>query len=319
MAALTLFATKFPDGLRRKLENYVTLIGPLHGADGDMDANCAMRDVRILITMGVLKTDAAVMDALPQLGLICCYGTGYEGVDLAAAAKRGILVTHSPGANASSVADHAMGLLLAVVRNTRVADNFVRAGRWRANEAARLPLVRGLTGRRMGIFGFGEIGRKIAQRATAFDMQVAYHSRAPKDGLPYAFHPTLQSLADWADVLMVAARADSSNRHAVGEAVLKALGPQGVVVNIARGSLIDEAALIALLTSGDLGGAGLDVFENEPAVPEALRQCPNVVLTPHIAGGTHEAHEMMQEMVAANVRAFLAGQPLPTVVPELAR
>ncbi|WP_211103968.1 2-hydroxyacid dehydrogenase [Skermanella pratensis] len=274
--------------------------------------------MRVLVTMGTLKTDAAVMDRLPSLGLICCYGTGYEGVDLEEAFKRGIMVTHSPAANAPAVADHAMALLLATSRRVGMADRFVRDGLWSGHSAARMPLVRGLTGRRIGVFGFGAIGRRIAARAAAFEAEVAYHNRSHKPDAPYAFHETLESLAEWADVLMVAARADTGNRHRVGRDVMKALGPDGIVVNIARGSIIDQEAMIELLRSGDLGGAGLDVFEHEPTVPDALRAIPHAVLTPHIGGGTHEAHEAMQSLVAANITAFLAGNPVRTPVPEIA-
>jgi len=181
-----------------------------------------------------------------------------------------------------------------------------------------MPLVRGLTGRRIGVFGFGAIGRKIAERATAFEAEVAYHNRSRKPEVPYAFHETLESLADWADILMIAARADASNRHSVSHAVMKRLGPEGIIVNIARGSIIDQEAMIALLQSGELGSVGLDVYEHEPSVPDTLKAIPQVVLTPHIGGGTLDAHEAMQGLVAANIEAFLAGEPVKTPVPEMA-
>ena len=257
------------------------------------------------------------MDRLPNLGLICCYGTGYEGVDLDAARKRGIMVTHSPSANASSVADLAMALLLAVSRRVVIADKFVREGAWKGGSAARMPLIRGLTGRKIGVFGLGAIGRKIANRAAAFEMEVAYYNRSRKLEVPYPFHDSLQSLADWADVLMIAVRADGSNQHVVDKGILKALGQEGIVINISRGSVIDEPVLIELLESGQLGGAGLDVYEREPAVPDSLKALTNVVLTPHIAGGTIDAHEAMQELIVMNIRAYLADQPLKTPVPEL--
>ncbi len=274
--------------------------------------------IRVLVTMGTLKTDAALMDRLPNLGLVCCYGTGYEGVDIAAAKAHGIMVTHSPAANASAVADLAMALLLSANRRIVMADKFLRDGRWGGNDAGRMPIVRGLTGRKIGVFGFGAIGRKIADRCAAFDAEVAYHNRSRKTDVSYAFHETLQSLADWADILMIAARADASNRHAVNRDVLKALGPEGIVVNIARGSMIDEEAMVALLQSGELGSAGLDVYEHEPLVPDALKAIPHVVLAPHIGGGTFDSHEGMQALVAANVNAFLAGKPVLTPVPEMA-
>jgi hydroxypyruvate reductase len=309
-------ATNFPVGLRDKIDSSINVLGPFELPVGATLGAAEAATVRVLITMGTLSTDAAAMDRLPNLGLICCYGSGYEGVDIDAARKRGIMVTHSPAANASSVADLAMALLLAVSRRIVIADKFVRDGGWKDRLAARTPLIRGLTGRKIGVFGLGAIGRKIADRAAAFEAEVSYYNRSQKPNVPYPFHKSLQSLADWADVLMVAVRADGNNRHVVDRRVLQGLGREGIVINIARGSVIDEPVLIELLESGQLGGAGLDVYEREPAVPDSLRALTNVVLTPHIGGGTVEAHEAMQELVVANLMAYLAGQPVNTPVPE---
>ncbi|HEX6566950.1 MAG TPA: 2-hydroxyacid dehydrogenase [Chthoniobacterales bacterium] len=317
MSFTILLAATFPEGLRNKIDPSINVIEPFGlpvGATLSADEAAA---VRVLITMGTLTTDAAGMDRLPNLGLICCYGTGYEGVDVEAARKRGIMVTHSPAANASSVADLAIALLLAVSRRIVIADKFVREGAWKGRSAARMPLVRGLTGMKIGVFGVGAIGRKIADRATAFEAEVSYYSRSPKLNLPYPFHESLQSLADWADALMIAVRADGDNQHVVDRRILQALGQEGIVINIARGSIIDEPVLIELLESGQLGGAGLDVYELEPAVPDSLKALPNVVLTPHIGGGTIDAHEAMQKLVLTNIMAYLAGRPLKTPIPEL--
>ncbi len=316
MGVTILLAANFPTGLRDKLRSFVTVIGPCGSPIGANLTPEEAAGVRVLITMGTLTTDAALMDRLPNLGLICCYGTGYEGVDVGAARKRGILITHSPAANAAAVADHAIALLLAVIRRIVMADQFVRDGRWVGQSAARMPVVHGLTGRKIGIFGYGAIGKKIADRAAAFETQVAYYNRSRKSDAPYPFYPSLQSLADWADVLIIAARADASNRHAVGRQVLSALGPHGIVINIARGSIIEEPALIELLHSGELGSAGLDVYENEPEVPDALKAIPHVVLAPHIGGGTFDAHQAMQELVCTNIRAYLSGESIKTPVPE---
>ncbi len=312
MTSTILLACPFPAALRDRLAPFGTVTGPCAPADIPDPAA-----VRILVTMGTLATDAALMDRLPGLELICCYGSGYEGVDLAAALSRRIMVTHSPGANAAAVADLAMALLLGAIRRIPQADRFVRDGRWSGASPARMPTVRGLTGRRVGVFGLGAIGEKIARRAAAFETEVAYHNRTPRPGVPWTYHPTLAALAGWADVLMVAARADASNRHVVDRDILAALGPDGVVVNIARGSLIDEAAMIALLEAGALGGAGLDVFDNEPTVPAALCALPQVVLAPHVGGNTMDGHDAMQGMVVANVAAFIAGRAVPTPVPEM--
>lgn len=314
-----LFAAPFPGGLRDDIAPLLAVAGeagaPL-GADlSSLDAAA----IRALVTFGTLQTDAALMDRLPNLGLICCYGSGYEGIDIDEAAKRGITVTYSPAVNAAAVADLAMGLLLAVNRHIVTADKFVRDGFWHGQASARMPIVRGLTGRRVGIFGLGAIGAKIAARAAGFEMEIAYHNRLRKPDVPYIFHETLQSLANWADVLMIAVRADASNRHAVNADVMRALGPDGVLVNISRGSVIDEQAMVALLQSGELGSVGLDVYEHEPNVPDALKALPHVVLAPHIGGGTLEALKAMQDLVVANIKAFFAGKAAVTPIPEMRR
>ncbi|SHG46265.1 Lactate dehydrogenase [Kaistia soli DSM 19436] len=309
---LSRFPPAFCDALAERLE----LIGP-HDQDASIALPADVRsEIRVVITMGTIKCGAGLIDALPNLGLICNYGSGFEGTDHAAAAKRGIVVTNSPSGNASAVADLAMGLLLAACRNILVADRFVRDGRWngQGTSAARMPLVHGLSGRKLGIFGLGEIGERIARRAEAFEMTVAYHNRSRRGDDRYPYHETLQSLAEWADVLVVAARADAGNRHIVSRDVMRALGPDGIVINIARGSLLDEMALAELLRDRELGAAGLDVFEHEPNVPAALTALDNIVLAPHIAGGTFDAHATLKSMVLANVDAFLAGRPIPTPV-----
>ncbi len=314
-----LLATKFPESLRAQIDPGWRVTGPF---DAPIQAHLGRQDaseVRVLVTVGTLTTDKNLMDHLSGLALICCYGSGYEGVDVAEAARRGIMVTHSPAANAAAVADLAMALLLAANRNLVVADRFVRDGLWQGHAAARMPVVRGLEGRRIGIYGYGAIGAKIAARAAGFDVEIAYHGRAQHPNVPYAFHASLLALAQWADVLMVAVRANAGNRHAVDAAVLRALGAQGILVNISRGSVVDETALIGLLQSGELGTAGLDVFEHEPAVPEALKAIPHVVLTPHIGGGTLAAFAGMEALVLANIAAFFANGTVVTPVPELAQ
>jgi glyoxylate reductase len=274
--------------------------------------------IRALLTMGTVGASAALIDALPSLGLICCYGSDYEKVDLAAARRRGIVVTHSPGANASSVADLAIALLLASIRRVVGSHAFVRDGKWGHLKEGRPGEVHGLTGRRIGIVGLGDIGLRIARRIAAFETEVRYHNRRPRTDVPFAHEPSLLALALWADALVVAARADASNRGLIDARVLEALGERGHVVNISRGSIVDEPALIAALEKGTIAGAGLDVFAEEPHVPEALRALPNVVLSPHMAGRTHESAAAMQAMVMANLDAFLEGRPVLNPVPELA-
>jgi hydroxypyruvate reductase len=266
--------------------------------------------VRALITAGGTPLGAAAMDELPKLAAIICYGTGYDGIDFAAAAQRGIAVGHSPAANASAVADLAVTLMLAVTRRLLPADDYVRSGNWAAAKPSSLMSPQpGNPGRRVGVYGMGEIGRKIAARAAAFETEVGYFSRSLHD-VPYRYFPSLEALAEWCSVLMIAVRAGADTHHAVDAGILKKLGKDGYVVNISRGSVIDEPALVTALTDKTIAGAGLDVFESEPHAPDALTAFPNVVLTPHVGGHTIESHLAMQDCVIANLEAFFAGQPL---------
>jgi len=271
--------------------------------------------IRALLTSGGTPLRASDMDRLPQLGAIICYGTGYDGVDLAAAAARGIAVGHSPGANASAVADVAMTLMLAATRRLNVADQYVRNGDWAAARPS--PLMKppaGLSRRKVGIYGMGEIGRKIAARVAAFEAEVGYFSRTRHDDLPYQYLGSLDALAQWCSVLMIAVRAGAETQHVVDAALLKKLGADGYVINISRGSVIDEPALLAALKDGTIAGAGLDVYETEPHAPDELTTLPNVVLTPHIGGNTQESHVAMRGCVIANLKAFFAGEKLPYAI-----
>src|SRR6202158_2137325 len=242
--------------------------------------------VSAMITAGGTPLGGAMMDKMPALRAIVCYGTGYDGVDLAGAAQRKIAVGHSPAANAAAVADLAVTLMLAVTRRLLPADNYVRSGNW--SDAKPSPLMRpqpGNPGRRVGIYGMGEIGRKIAARVAAFETDVAYFSRSRHD-VPYQYLPSLEALAEWSNVLMIAVRAGADTHHAVDANILRKLGKDGYVVNISRGSVIDEQALVAALAGETIAGAGLDVYEKEPHAPDALTAFPSVVLTPHIGGHT---------------------------------
>jgi lactate dehydrogenase-like 2-hydroxyacid dehydrogenase len=269
-----------------------------------------LKPIRAMITAGGQVIPQTVLDTLPSLGAIICYGTGYDGVDLAETARRKIAVGNSPAANAASVADLAMTLMLAVTRRLLPADDYVRSGGWsgaKPSPSMRPPL--GMTGRKIGIYGMGEIGRKIAVRCAAFETEVGYYSRSKYD-VPYVYHASLAALAEWADILMVAVRAGADTQHAVNAHILEKLGPQGTIVNIARGSVVDQAALVAALQSNTIAGAGLDVYENEPHAPDALTKLPNVVLTPHVGGHTVESHVAMQDCVMANLDAFFSGKKL---------
>jgi hydroxypyruvate reductase len=270
--------------------------------------------IRAMITAGGTPLGADMMDKMPSLRAIVCYGTGYDGVDLAGAAQRQITVGHSPAANAAAVADLAVTLMLAVTRRLLPADDYVRSGSW--SSAKPSPLMRpqpGNPGRRVGVYGMGEIGRKIASRLAAFETEVAYFSRSKHD-VPYQYLPSLEALAEWCGVLMVEVRAGADTHHAVDAKILRKLGKDGYVVNISRGSVIDQPALVAALADESIAGAGLDVYEKEPHAPDALTAFPNVVLTPHLGGHTIESHVGMQDCVIANLEAFFAGNPLPYAV-----
>jgi hydroxypyruvate reductase len=299
--------------LRDRLAEHYTLIAPPPRWEAEALPPEA-RDARALITLGRLGASAAIQASLPELGLICCYGTGFEAVDRAAAAARGIQVTHAGDANAVSVAEFTMALLLASARLILRADKVVREGSWASLGVDRMPQVPGLAGRRIGIYGLGSIGMRVASRAAAFDMEVGYHSRSARADVPYAYHGSLMELAEWADVLVVTVRASAETRHSVDAAVLRALGPEGIVVNVARGSVVDTEALCAALEGGVIAGAGLDVLESEPDVPERLRAAPNTVLTPHIAALSRSAQQAQQQVVVDNLEAFFAGRPVRSLV-----
>ena len=303
--------SRFPKAMLVRFGERFELMDAGGKPPGDVFTGEQLSAIRAMITSGSTLLGGAAMDALPKLGAIVCYGTGYDGLDLAAAAKRGIAVGNSPGANAASVADLAVTLMLAVTRRLLPADNYVRSGNWAAAKPS--PLMRpqaGNPGRKVGVWGMGEIGRKIAARVAAFECDVAYFSRSQHD-VPYRYLPSLEALAEWCSVLMIAVRAGADTHHAVDAGILRKLGKDGFVVNISRGSVIDQKALVAALAEESIAGAGLDVYEKEPHAPDALTAFPNVVLTPHVGGHTLESHVAMQDCVIANLEAFFAGKPLP--------
>ena len=244
-------------------------------------ANPVLRGIRAVQTNGSYGLNRSFIEAMPRLEIICALGAGFEGIDVAAAKERGIVVTHGPGTNAETVADQAWALLLGVVRRVPWCDRGVREGRW-ATLRQTLP---SLSGKRLGIFGLGHVGRAIARRGGAgFGMEVGYHGRTVRAGVDYAYFETLTALATWCDVLVVAAPGGPETRHAIDGGVLAALGPDGYLVNVARGSLVDSGALAAALRSGGIAGAGLDVIDGEPAVPDAFLDLERLVLSPHLGG-----------------------------------
>ncbi|MEG3001697.1 MAG: 2-hydroxyacid dehydrogenase [Comamonas sp.] len=266
--------------------------------------------VQVVLTIGSIGLSAAQMDALPALQLVCALGAGYEKVDVAHARARGIACGNGAGTNDSCVADHTLALVLASVRQLAHYDQQLRAGVWRTA----LPLPAGITGKRLGVLGLGTIGRKIALRAQAFEMEVGYHNRTPKADAPWTYFDSLLALADWADVLVVATPGGAGTQHLVDATVLRALGAQGHLVNIARGSVVDTQALATALRVGELGFAALDVYESEPQPPQALLDLPNALLTPHVAGWSPESVQATVDRFIANAQAHLAGRPLVSPV-----
>jgi lactate dehydrogenase-like 2-hydroxyacid dehydrogenase len=279
---------------------------------GRLDPAVAGR-IEALTSAGILRRET--IDALPRLRLVANGGAGYERIDLDALRARGIALTNAPGVTDGCVADMAFALLLAVGRSITEGDAFVRSGRWSSTE---FPLAPRLHGRPIGILGLGRIGVAIARRAAGFDMPVFYHNRRPRTDVPFTYCDSVVDLARRSDYLVVACPGGAETHHIVDAQALAALGPTGIVVNIARGSIIDEQALIAALRAGEIMGAGLDVLEHEPAVPPELLKFKNVVLMPHRGGGTLETWRDACDLVKANLKAHFSGRPLLTPVLEAA-
>jgi hydroxypyruvate reductase len=266
--------------------------------------------IRAIVTGGAHGASNEVVDALPALEIIAINGIGTDAVDLERARARSVRVTTTPDVLTEDVADLALGLMLATSRRICVADRFVRAGRW---PNAHLELSARVNGKRLGIFGLGHVGRAVARRAEGFGMPIAYTERHPAD-VAYRFVPELEELAQGSDFLVIAASGGPATRGIVNRPVLDALGPTGILINVARGSVVDEPALVAALSEGRLGGAGLDVFVHEPEVPAALWSMDNVVLQPHQASATIETRHAMADLVLANLAAHFAGREPETPV-----
>jgi lactate dehydrogenase-like 2-hydroxyacid dehydrogenase len=258
---------------------------------------------RVAVTSGVWGVRAEHLDRLPALGAIVNFGVGYDATDVDEAARRGVVVSNTPDVLTDCVADAAVGLVIDVMRGLSAADRFVRRGEWASGGTP--PLARRVSGARVGIVGLGRIGLAIAHRLEGFGTTIGYHNRRPRTDVSYAYAPDVVSLARASDVLVLAAAGGSASRHLVDGAVLGALGPRGFLVNVARGSVVDEAALVAALEDGRIAGAGLDVFASEPHVPAALVDRDDVVLLPHLGSATVETREAMTDLALANVAAYL--------------
>lgn len=307
-----LVVAKLPPFLMEPLRANFVVHDRLHETDPAAFAAVAPR-IRAIAASGESKVGKELIDRLPALEIVSVMGVGYDGIDVAAAKARGVVVTHTPDVLNDEVADLAIGLMIAAARQIPQADRYVRDGRWPSGP---MPLARKVSGARLGIVGMGRIGQAIAQRALAFGMSIAYTARSAKPELPHRYFATPAALAAEVDFLVVITPGGAATRKLIDAAVLKALGAKGTLINVARGSVVDEAALIDALSKGEIAGAGLDVFENEPNVPEALRALPNVVLTPHIGSATGQTRQAMADLAFGNLKACFDGRPLPTPVPE---
>ncbi|RKQ41144.1 2-hydroxyacid dehydrogenase [Enterobacter sp. R1(2018)] len=299
-----------PDALTAELREHYDLYELATLSEAEFAAIAG--EITVVITNGEAVVTRDFITSLPALKLIAVFGVGYDGVDVAAARDCGVAVTHTPGVLTDDVADLAIGLMLATSRKIVAAQKFIEQGGW---QRGGFQWTRKVSGARLGIIGMGRIGQAIAQRASAFNMQIAYTDRNIHGDLPWQYVADLLELAQQSDFLMVCAPGGAGTRALVNGPVLEALGPQGMLINISRGSVVDEEALINALDSKSIAGAGLDVFASEPNVPEKLQGRDNVVITPHMASATWETRREMSRLVLENVHAWFAGQPLVTPVP----
>ena len=280
---------------------------------GDKPAMLAAlkNDCSIIVTNGGRGVEAAIMAELPHLKLVACFGVGVDAIDLDYCKAHQVMVSNTPDVLTEDVADLALALLLASVRQVPAGDQFVRTGQWTKGGMA---LTQTLQGKRVGIVGMGRIGQAIAKRAVGFNTEIAYFGPRKKADVIYQYFDDMIALCNWADIVVGACPGGAQTEKIVSRAALQALGKTGVFVNIARGSIVDQDALVALLVSGELGGAGLDVFNNEPQVPQALWALPHVVLHPHQGSATHETRTAMGQLVLDNIVAYLNMRPLLTPV-----
>ena len=271
----------------------------------------AAHAIRAMVVAGEFPLDKRLIESLPNLGLIACFTSGYDGIDVDWARDRGLEVTHAPAVNHEDVADHALGLILASRRQIVSGDRALRAGAWTPESKT---ITRSLHGQKLGIVGLGLIGQALARRAEACRMQVAWWGPNEKPEAPWPRTGSVLALARQSDILAVACRADESNRGLIDREVVEALGADGLLVNVARGQVVDEDAVLEALVSGRLGAAALDVFVEEPTPAERWADIPNTVLTPHTAGATNEAVQGMLALLMGNLAAYFAGEPVKTPV-----
>jgi lactate dehydrogenase-like 2-hydroxyacid dehydrogenase len=267
-------------------------------------------EIRAIVTTGERGASRAMIERCPKLEIVSCFGVGIDAIDQAACRERGVPITNTPDVLTEDVADMGLGLMLAILRRIPQGDRHVREGRWKSE--GQMALTACAHGRALGILGLGRIGKSLARRAEALGMKIVYHGRKKQDRVPYQFYPDLVTMAHDVDVLALTCPGGEPTRGLVSRAVIEALGPRGYLVNVARGSVVEEPALVEALVQGKLAGAALDVFADEPNVPEALLGLDNVVLQPHAASATVETRGAMAQLVVDNLAAHFAGQPLLT-------
>lgn len=312
---LQLFALPMLPDAQARLENHYKVLRLWQADDPNalMDEHAA--NVDALIASSFYPARAPLIDRLPRLKAIFNLGVGYDGIDVARAHERDMQVSNTPDVLNDCVADLTWGLILSTMRGMGRAERFVRNGLWQSQLAA-LPLGKRVTGKRLGIVGLGRVGLAIAQRATGFSMDLRYHNRHPRNDVAWAYEPSPEALAEWADILVVATVGGAQTRHLINHTVLKALGPDGVLINVARGSVVDEQALIQALSEGTIAAAGLDVFDAEPHVPDVLKTMENVVLMPHIASATLETRQAMINLLVENAESYARTGKVLTPVPR---
>ena len=282
------------------------------GADA-LDTIGDAAGIQAIAMVGHWRLDDAVFDRLPDLKVISNFGVGYDTIDAAAAAKRGIIVSHTPDVLNEEVADTALMLWLAVSRQLLPSERWARSGDWEKKGA--FPLTRSIRNRKVGIVGLGRIGLAIAEHAKVFGGEILYHTRSEKP-VDYAYYPDLVEMAQAADVLIVITPGGPETRHLINEKVMNALGPEGILINVARGTVVDEKALVSALVEGRLGGAGLDVFVEEPKVADGLKTLDNVVLLPHVGSATVETRQAMGDLVCENLDRWRETGKVVAAVPE---
>jgi lactate dehydrogenase-like 2-hydroxyacid dehydrogenase len=290
-----------------------TLIKLWEQADQEACLAAHAGDIRAIAGGSKKKMEGEWLSRFPNLEFVANFGVGYDGVDAAWCGRNGVIVSNTPDVLTDEVADLALGLLLATIRQLPQADAYLRRGEWLK---APFPLTTTLRGRKVGIVGLGRIGKAIAKRLEGFGVEIAYHGRSRQADVDYPYHASLKDMAQAVDVLLSVAPGGEATRRIIDAAVLEALGPNGILVNVGRGTVVDEAALIEALAAGKILSAGLDVFEDEPRVPQALIDMPHVVLLPHVGSASHHTRNLMGQLVVDNLVSWFSGKGPLTPVPE---